>query len=300
MKKKILCFALALLLMLSVACSSNGETQPTVPPESSTPTEPSTQATEPTKEENNPDMMLENMNNLISAGEPTATLYLGDSSAYDTFTLDEYKAESFARCVEGYTWEEMESSPEKPCDYWICVASGDGTKCITAYQYDKWGALEYTDGQSTTFWTATSENEAETSVADKMRVEYAGLESRKPIAFQIDGNAEDAAEYFATYAYGEHLKSFAPNGPLSIHEYEAVEWEAEQISEDGNVVTGHVNYAFVPDVVSKNAMWWIPNTSEQDGKYVAFRTFILQKQDDGYWHCLDFGTGDFHVTDVQQ
>lgn len=48
MKKKIVCIALSLLLVLSVsACSSNGEKEPTVPPESSAPTEPSTQATEP-------------------------------------------------------------------------------------------------------------------------------------------------------------------------------------------------------------------------------------------------------------
>ena len=48
MKKKVLCLALALLLVLSVAaCSTKGEKEPTVPPESSTPTELSTQATEP-------------------------------------------------------------------------------------------------------------------------------------------------------------------------------------------------------------------------------------------------------------
>lgn len=48
MKKKIVCIALSLLLVLSVAaCSTKGEKEPTVPPESSTPTELSTQATEP-------------------------------------------------------------------------------------------------------------------------------------------------------------------------------------------------------------------------------------------------------------
>lgn len=312
MKKKVLCLTLALLLMLSVvACGNGGDKESTAPPESSAPAEPPTQATEPPEttaptesekpgEDENSKIMVENMNQLLSDGKATITLRFGDGSTYDTFTVDERHANWIAQTMAGYTWEKMENPPDEPFDYQFFVASGDGTKRMTFCQYDVWGAVKYTDGQSTTYWTATTENTAKGSVAYGIWFEYVNFEAGRPIVFQIDGDAEAAAEYFATRAYGEHLESYAPGGPNSIHEYEAADWEAEEISEDGTVVTGHVNYTFVPDVISDNALWWIPNTSEYgEGRYIAYRTFILQKQADGCWHCMGTGTGNFYVTDVQ-
>ena len=34
-------------------------------------------------------------------------------------------------------------------------------------------------------------------------------------------------------------------------------------------------------------------TGEYEGMLTAGREFILQRQDDGYWHCKGFGTGGY-------
>lgn len=69
----------------------------------------------------------------------------------------------------------------------------------------------------------------------------------------------------------------------------------EKLREDGNAVTGQLTYAFIPDMVSDSAFWWIPNTSvgkgEYEGWYRAYRTFALIKEEDGYWRCCELGTG---------
>lgn len=244
-------------------------------------------------------VILNYMEDLISYGDPSMTLYLKDGSAYGPVVVDEWHASYLTNGLDTYMWVEMEKTPEEPCDYQIVVTSNDGTKRMTFRPDGDWGAVEYNDGNTTTYWLATT-SEDSYSAFQRIRTAYDSQDPGEPIVFYVEGGAEEAAGYFAKYAYGEHLKSRAPGGSYSIHEYEAIEWEAEQIREDDKVVTGHVSYAFVPDVISDQAFWWIPNTWEYEDRYAAFRTFILQKKDDGLWYCLDIGTGNFFITDVPQ
>ena len=236
-------------------------------------------------------VISERMDDLLSSGDPSITLYLKDNGEYGPVAVDEWHTQYLTSDLDNYTWIEMEKTPEEQCDYQVVVTSNDGTKRVTFRPDGVWGAVEYNDGNTTTYWRASASADTE-SVAKLMRRSYDFSETGKPITFYVDGSAEEAAEYFAEHAFGEYMLSFAPGGVFTNIEYYTISWEVTAVSEDDKSVTGFVYYAFMTeDGEFHGGGNATKGSGEHEGMYTASQSFSLRKEDDGYWLCCGRGTG---------
>ena len=130
-------------------------------------------------------------------------------------------------------------------------------------------------------------------------MEYDNLDvSTSRISFQVEGGAQEAADFFVHSAYGEHMTSLAPENMYGISDYEVVRWKVREVSETGDAVVGSFEYAFVPWDMNSPGIWagsTGEGTGEYEGKLTCYREFVLQKQEDGSWHCIGLGTGGYSL-----
>lgn len=234
---------------------------------------------------------------LKPAGGMTMTLYLAGTGAWKSFDVsaEEYTSR-FNKILACYDWTQTEQPSTEPDDFWLTLASGDGTMQMTIRPGGgQAGSVEYAFNGRSEYWSASVDSADALSVAALLRQEFDGLDADYAnIAFAEAGGAEAAAEDFACRVWGEHMASLAPGNAYGADDYEAVSWRVLETAADGSAVTGSVEYAFAP-WNRDSAEVWAGNTVEGEGAYagrlVAYRQFALQLEDDGLWHCVDLGTG---------
>jgi hypothetical protein len=157
--------------------------------------------------------------------------------------------------------------------------------------------VQYYDGNTTTFWSASPAYDYNESIAKDIRLEYDNLDvDYSRIAFYLDGSAEEAADAFVHSAYGSHMTALAPGSMYGMSDYDVVQWKVREISETGDAVVGTFQCAFTPWDFNSAGIW-AGNTEEGTGRYqgklIYYREFVLQRQEDGYWHCIGLGTGGY-------
>ena len=235
-------------------------------------------------------------------GSMELNLYLANEGALRPYGVQSrWYAERIAVLISIFDWKEIEMPPPMPAEFWLTAESVGGEQKLTFWPGEA-GTVQYHDGERTVFWQASWRVADQSwSIADELRVEYNRLDaSYNRISFYLEGTAEEAAETFVRSVYGSHLMNLAPGNGSGISDYDVVHWELLEVSEDGQAVLGRFTYAFVPDDPD-SADIWAGNTNygsgEFEGMLTASREFVLQRRADGYWYCIDLGTGGARLPD---
>ena len=237
-----------------------------------------------------------------AAGNMTVTLHLANEGACNAYTVtSRWYAERFEVLISDYTWTQIEMPKTVPSEYWLTAESSDGIHKMTFWSGDT-GMIQYDNGSTSTYWLAAPLHEGMGSIAYSIRREYDNLDANySRIGFYLNGTAEEAADAFVHTAFGSHRMSLMPGSMYRITAYEVVDWEIREVSTDGNAVVGWFQYAFLPEDPQSSGIW-AGNTTHGTGEYAgmltAFREFVLQKQDDGYWHCTGLGTGGYTLPET--
>lgn len=236
---------------------------------------------------------------LFASGDIRLTLHLANDGAYNTYPAGEWYSGRFKVLLGGYTWTELEMPSTEPSEYWLTAASGDGTIKMTFWSNRGAGMLQYSDGTAGRFWAAAPAEAVLESIAKDVRMEYDNLDvDFSRISFPMDGSAEDAADHFVRTAFGAHMMALEPGSMYGLSDYEVVHWEVKETGEKGDGVVGSFQYAFVPWDMDSPGIW-AGNTAEgsgdYEGKLICYREFVLQRQEDGLWHCTGLGTGGYSL-----
>lgn len=236
---------------------------------------------------------------LFASGDIALTLNLAGDGAYNSYLADEWYSGRFNVLLDGYKWTELEMPLTEPSDFWLTAISADGAKSMTFWANSGAGMVQYNDGNTTTYWSASPANEYNKSIAEDIRFEYDNLDvDYSRISFYLDGSAEEAADFFVHNAYGSHMMSLAPGNMYGMSDYDVAQWEVREVSENGDAVVGWLECAFTPWNSNSSGIW-AGNTAEgtgaYEGKLTFYREFVLQRQTDGYWHCIGLGTGGYSL-----
>lgn len=235
-----------------------------------------------------------NIDSLFASGDVLLTLELADGGEYKTYPAGEWYADRLENLMKNYIWTELDVPSEESGEFHLTAVSQDGTKSMTFLDDEGAGIVQYSDGDITTCYLASTEYDGK-SIAWDVRRDYDNLDvDCSRIVFSLDGSAEEAADYFVHSAYGSHMMSLAPENQFGISDYEVVEWEVLDVSEAGDAVLGSFEYAFIPWDYNSAGIWagnTSEGTGEYEGKLTKYHEFVLQHKEDGYWHCIDLGTG---------
>lgn len=244
---------------------------------------------------NSSETPTELVDKLFASGEPALTLHFADSGAFNTYSIAEWYLGRFQVLLRSFHWTELETTETVTGDYWLTAVSADGTVSMTFCSDGGAGTVQYSEGGSTTVWTATPPAGASISIAEEIRYEYYNLDvDCTRISFNLEGNAEEAADYFVHDAFPAHMANLAPENGYGFSDYDVVEWNVREVSKDGEAVVGSFRCAFIPWDFESSDLWagnTVEGTGEYEGKWTFFREFVLQRQDDGLWHCVEIGTG---------
>lgn len=241
----------------------------------------------------------EAVEDLFASGDVTLTLDLADGGEAGSYSVGKGLAARFEVLLCSYEWTALEKLPEQPGSFQITALSADGTKSITVWEDGGAGVMRYTDGDTQTLWTASPLQEQGGSIAWDIRREYDNLDvDCTRIAFDVEGGAQQAAETFVYSAYGEHMTTLTPGNMYGMDDYEVIRWEVREVSAQGDAVVGSFECAFTPWDADSPGIW-AGNTGEgtgdYEGKLTYQREFVLQKQEDGLWHCVGLGTGGYSL-----
>ncbi|MBO2527382.1 MAG: hypothetical protein CW335_04270 [Clostridiales bacterium] len=236
---------------------------------------------------------------LAESGDISLTLYLADEGAWNTYTSDgQYFSASVHNALCALNWTRVEAPSTEPSDYWLTAVSADGTKSMTFRADSGWGTVEYSDGNTVSVWSAEAPSldyEYYCPIADSVRRLYDGMDADyERISFHFDGTPTEAAYFFVNTAFGEHMHTLEPGNGYGADDYEVTRWSVRKISEDGKTVEGGFECAFVPWNAESGEIWagnTYEGTDQYAGKLIFYRTFALELQDDGNWHCIGLGTG---------
>ena len=234
-----------------------------------------------------------------AGGGMNITLYTADTGAYNTYSVtDRWYAERYAVVFSGYEWEEIDMPSQESSDFWITIISTDGLKNMIFLSGDV-ETLHYKDGENSTYLIPKPLYKDNTSITLNIRAEYDGLDiSISRVFFYISGSAEDAAESFVYSVYGTHLLNLAPDSMYNISDYDVVKWGIKEKSISDDAIVGWFTYAVVPKNYDSPGHWpgnTVEGEDEYEGWLVKYREFVLQKQEDGYWKCIGFGTGGYSL-----
>lgn len=233
---------------------------------------------------------------LFDSGKSLAVGLNIAGKAYNTYiTASRWYAERFAVVMNGYNWTKTDMPGTAPSSFQITVSSADGSAWFTYWQGGDAETVQYIDSGKTTCWLVTSKDGNTVGIAEAMRAEYDNMDiDYAQISFDEKGTAEKVTETFVKDVYSNHLLGLEPGGIYSITDYEVVAWGVDKVSDNKDAILGWVRFAVVPQDYNSAGLW-AGNTMEGTGKYegwlVMSREFVLQKQADGYWHCIDLGTG---------
>lgn len=232
---------------------------------------------------------------LFASGDIALTLYLANEGAQNTCPAGEWYAGRFKVLMSCFEWTALPMPLPEPSLFWLTAVSADGTESMTFWANGGAGMVQYEDGSEPKFWSAKAADGSGGSIANEVRFEYDNLEvDYSRISFSLDGSAEDAADFFVHSAYGSHMTTLSPGSMYGMSNYEVVEWKIREVSESGDTVVGTFRCAFTPQDFDSPAIWagnTDYGTGQYQGKLTWSREFVLQKQDDGCWHCIDLGTG---------
>ena len=236
---------------------------------------------------------------LFASGDILLTLNLSGEGAQRSYPANDWYAGRFKVLLSGYSWTKLPMPSTEPSDYWLTAVSANGAETMKFWSDSGAGMVQYSDGSASFFWSAVPAEEQNISIAEDIRMEYDNLDvSTSRISFQVEGGAQEAADFFVHSAYGEHMTSLAPENMYGISDYEVVRWKVREVSETGDAVVGSFEYAFVPWDMNSPGIWagnTGEGTGEYEGKLTCYREFVLQKQEDGSWHCIGLGTGGYSL-----
>ena len=213
---------------------------------------------------------------ILEAGDATLTLSLSNGEEYASLPVagDSPAAQQLSALVDGCLWSQDEAPSPEPFDCRLTVSGADGKTVTIASRY-----LQYDPYH----WSAEETAEGYTFFTNARRI-YDELEADcTNIVFDAN-NAKTAATTFINSAYGDYMSHLEPENPLLISDYYPVDREIRQISGDGSEVRGCFHYTFDSD--APEGTW--PNAELRDtGAYNGYWEFVLQKQDDGRWKCIE-------------
>lgn len=230
-------------------------------------------------------------------------LVMNGDEEYDTYTISYRQyAEHSQILMSDYVWTPAEppaESPRQSAPYYITVRSADGGREFAFF--DGSDLVCYSTDGVEAWYTLQTKRETGYSLSESMRWEYDGeAVSYARIAFRDDGTPEQTAERFVKEIYAEQRLRLPPGGAYSILDYRVVDWDVTEVSKDKVAILGSFQFAVVPpDFPGESSALWAGNTGlgegEWEGWLVMGREFVLQKQKDGLWHCIGFGTGGYRL-----
>ncbi len=237
------------------------------------------------------------VDSLFASGDITLTLYLANDGECNTYLANEWYSGRFTVLLNCYNWTKLEMPSTEPSEFWLAAASADGTVKMTFWYDGTGGMVQYSDESTTSFWRASPKYDHSESIARDIRMEYDNLDvDSSRISFSIEGTAEDAAYYFVHTAFSEHMTALEPGSIYGISDYGVVRWTVRETSENGDAVVGSFEYAFTPWDFNSPGIWagnTAEGTGDYEGKLTCYREFVLQRQEDGSWHCTGLGTGGY-------
>ncbi|MDL2273753.1 M56 family metallopeptidase [Oscillospiraceae bacterium OttesenSCG-928-G22] len=232
------------------------------------------------------------------------------TDAFNTYTVtDRYYADRLNVLMSSYDWSLLDRlHPVKMSDdywaeapYYITLESVDTNAQQSLVFFADSNLVLFRRGDVDGWYELAYKHDGDSSIAADIRGEYDNQDvSYRRIMFYTNSAPETAASLFINEIYGKHLLGLAPGGLYSITDYELVDWELREVSEDETALVGWFEYAVIPENIDSPGLW-AGNTGMGEGEYegwlTMYREFVLQKQDDGYWHCIDFGTGGASLPD---
>ena len=262
------------------------------------------------------DFMPQDAYRILAEGSGMTFTLEYDQEARESFVLTEAKAgtynqyvlEHLAVLMREFEWKRADEVPEVKESKVFKFASSDGMKVLTIRAEGNLNIAEYDDGTAYCCWSAPQKkmsfSEKMTdprTLADLFRHDYDLLEAdATKICFSLDGNAEDAVRYFTEEAFPEARRSLHPENEAAIVDYRNASYVIDRIAEDGKSVIGSFWYEFTYrcprsagsthyDSITEEGI----DTSKYEGWQEGGWTFLLELQEDGYWHCAGIGTGPF-------
>lgn len=229
-------------------------------------------------------------------------LVIEGDMAYNTYTVkSRWYAGRYDVLMSSYIWTLLENSDIPAgltnlwmdAPYYITVESEENDTSFTFFaDSDK---ICYHTGGTVAWYSLTYKYDGNAFLAAAMRAEYDNLDVNfENISFFYESAPENVAELFVREIYGTHLLNLAPGGGYSITDYQVVDWGVTEVSEDKTAVVGWFEYAVIPENFHSPGLLagnTTEGTGELEGWLVMYRQFVLQKQSDGYWYCIDLGSG---------
>ena len=226
-------------------------------------------------------------------------LVIGDKT-YNTYTIeDRWYIERFNVLMSSFNWSLIDNIDtsydlknlyvESP--YYIILQSKDKETSFTFFGNSN-KVCYRSDGNvawySLTYYMPPGDDN---SLAKDMRLEYENQDgSPLHIVFDCNGTAEDAAKLFVEEIFKKHYLNLAPSIMGNITDYQVVAWKIAVTSEDGNAILGSFDCAIKPPPKIIAGSGYL-GKGNLEGWFITFSQFVLQKQNDGYWHCIEMGTG---------
>ena len=236
---------------------------------------------------------------LFASGDILLTLNLSGDGVQRSYPANDWYAGRFKVLLSGYSWTMLPMPSTEPSDYWLTAVSANGAETMKFWSDSGAGMVQYSDTSASFFWSAAPAEEQNISIAEDIRMEYDNLDADSSrISFLTEGTAEEAADYFVHSAYGDHMTTLEPGSIYGISEYEVIDWAVREVNKTGDAVVGSFEYAFVPWDMNSPGIWagnTGEGTGEYEGKLTCYREFVLQKQEDGSWHCIGLGTGGYSL-----
>ena len=240
--------------------------------------------------------------------EMSIDVQIGSGVTYKTYRLyDQSCAIKYGSIFSNYEYTKVAKPDTKPGSYEVHLASVDGTKSFTIFNGNTTTVM-YNDGSNRMYWSAADKDNTNSfwgehvmnpSLAELMYNEYLELcMSTDNVSFSLSGNASEAAELFVKRIYKEQCLDNEPPGKYSIKDYSALHWGVIEAGGDGKAIVGWMEYTLLPEYPDLHG-FGAGNTVNGEGEYkgwpVMYRQFVLQKQADGFWHCVGFGTGGYSL-----
>lgn len=239
------------------------------------------------------------LDRLFASGDISISLNTADGGAFNAYSADAWYCDRFKILLGDSVLAEQENPTTESSEYWMTAVSADGDKTMIFWAGADEDMVQYTEGDCICYWSAKPADQYSLTIAKAIRWEYDNLdENYSRIAFALDGKAEEAADYFVHTAYADHMLNLAQGSQYGILDYDVVDWDVIEVSDAGDAIVGHYEYAFTPCDFNSPGIW-AGNTREGTGAYEGRLTermeFVLQIQEDGLWHCIGLGTGGCHL-----
>ena len=221
------------------------------------------------------------------------TLILPEESIEQTITISsEWYVDRFAAILSAETWTRpADVITDAGSELQMRLTALDGSRSLW---FQSGNVVTCQEGDMLTQWLAAAFDGWD-GMAQAIRREFDLLAaSYENISFYHDGGPEAVAEYFAQ-VWGQHLVDQAPGSSCGAEEYRVLSWEVRQVSADGTAILGWFEAQLTPETGAYSGLWAGNSRPVEEGNYdgpmTLGREFVLQRDADGLWRCIQFGTG---------